>query len=159
MDLEPITSSTGELRKSGHPEERVQRPKKTSLRKLHLIIDFSQVMLEKDFPPSLIHAVLVRAIEFVQEFLELNPLSNIALSFLRDRKCDLLCNFKSSPNEIIEILEKYLKKNSISEDKFIEDVGKENEKVNITDIPNGKAEQINPQERSRWKTLSKPPSS
>ena len=112
--------------------------KKTSLRKLHLVLDFTQHMLEKDFNPNTLHMVLSKSIEFVEEFFELNPLSNIALSLIKDRKCLLQSTFKNNPSEIISILEHLKKKNNVSEETFLEDLNKDSEVVSTHDIPSGR---------------------
>lgn len=111
--------------------------KKTSLRKLHLVLDFTQIMLEKDFIPNTIYMVLSKAIDFVEEFFELNPLSNLALSLAKDRKCLLQTTFKNGPVELVAILEHLRKKNSISEEKFFEELNKDSEIVSTVDIPSG----------------------
>lgn len=137
MDIE-VGQPTKLSFRDGLVEKYRENSKKTSLRKLHLVIDFSQVMLDKDFNPNIIYMVLTKAIEFVTEFFELNPLSNIALSMMKDRKCNLLCDFENNPNELVRILDNLRKKNSISEDKFFEDLNKDSDtNVATTDIPSG----------------------
>ena len=59
------------------------------------------MMLEKDYNPNIVYVVLTRCIYFVQEFFELNPLSNIALSLMKDKKCIPVCGFKNSSTELV----------------------------------------------------------
>lgn len=135
MDIE--YTQTNATKRDSIVEKAQLNSKKTSLRKLHLVIDFTQQMLEKDFNPNTLYMVLSKAIEFVEEFFELNPLSNMALSLIKDRKCVLQSNFKNSPSEIISILEHLKKKNSVNEETFFEDFNKDSEVVSTIDIPSG----------------------
>lgn len=135
MDIEiatPAKTRMDPLEKS--PKETAN---KTSLRKMHLVIDFSQIMLEKDFFPNTIHMVLSKTTDFIQEFFELNPLSNMALSIMKDKKCVLLSNFKNNPSELLQIVENLRKKNSIAEEKFFEELNKDSEVAGKEDIPSG----------------------
>jgi Ssl1-like len=140
MDLESVNgipvSSTRETREMILRKHQ-RASMKTSLRKLHLVIDFSQIMLDPDFLPNTIFMVLGKCIEFVQEFFELNPLSNIALSILKDKKCMLLCPFKNGPSEIIKILTRLREKNRLGEDVYTEE-HKDSEGAHTADIPSGR---------------------
>lgn len=135
MDIE--FSQTNATKRDSIIEKAKISSKKTSLRKLHLVIDFSQQMLEKDFIPNTLYMVLSKAIEFVEEFFELNPLSNLALSLIKDRKCLLQSNFKNNPSELISIMENLKKKNSTNEETFLEDLNKDSEALSTHDIPSG----------------------
>ena len=67
MDIEATQTNT--LKRDSILEKaRLSYSKKTSLRKLNLVIDFTQHMLEKDFIPNTMYMVLTKAIEFVEEF-------------------------------------------------------------------------------------------
>lgn len=118
-------------------QKHIKASMKTSLRKLHLVIDFSQIMLDPDFLPNTIFMVLGKCIDFVQEFFELNPLSNIALSILKDKKCILLCPFKNGPAEIVRILTRLREKNRLGEDVYTEE-HKDTEGAHTADIPSGR---------------------
>lgn len=137
MDIEE--AQTNAVKRESIIEKAKLASKKTSLRKLHLVVDFTQQMLEKDFIPNTLYMVLSKAIEFVEEFFELNPLSNIALSLVKDRKCLLQCGFKNSPSELISIMEHLKKKNSVNEETFLEDLNKDAEALSTHDIPSGRA--------------------
>ena len=135
MDIED--TQTNAFKRNSIIEKANLSNKKTSLRKLHLVVDFTQHMLEKDFTPNTVHMVLSKTVEFVEEFFELNPLSNIALSLIKDRKCVLQSTFKNNPNELISIMEQLKKKNSMIEETFLEDLNKDSEAVSTCDIPSG----------------------
>lgn len=142
MDLESVngvslSSRFGQREMILEKQSRVST--KTSLRKLHLVIDFSQIMLDPDFIPNTVFMVLGKCIEFVQEFFELNPLSNIALSILKDKKCVLICPFKNGPSEIVKILTRLREKNRLGEDVYTEE-HKDSEGAHTADIPSGKLE-------------------
>lgn len=136
MDIERPSYNNMEKRDSIMEKYNVNY-KKTSLRKLHLVIDFSKNTLDKDFQPNIIYMVLSKAIDFVQEFFELNPLSNIALSILKDKKCILLANLKNNPAEIVSVLENLRKKNSLSEDNLFEEFNKDPDAGTAADVPSG----------------------
>lgn len=139
MDIEYQKASTasGAVRSSNTAEAKKEGVTKTSLRKLHLVIEFSQIMLERDYPPNTIHNVLSKCIGFVEEFFELNPMSNIAVSLLKDRKCHLLINFTNNPKDITCEFERLMKKNSVGDDKFAEDFNKDADASGSQDIPSG----------------------
>lgn len=137
MDIENTNTQIITFRRDQVLEKYRENSKKTSLRKLHLVLDFTQNMMEKDFNPNTIYVVLTRAIEFIEEFFELNPLSNVALSLAKDRKCILQTAFKNSPTELVALMEHLRKKNSVSEDKFFEELNKDSDVVSTVDIPSG----------------------
>lgn len=138
MDIENSNTQATTFRRDLVLEKYRENSKKTSLRKLHLVLDFTQNMMEKDFNPNTIYVVLSKAIDFVEEFFELNPLSNIALSLAKDRKCILQTSFKNSPTELVALMEHLRKKNSVSEDKFFEELNKDSDVVSTVDIPSGR---------------------
>lgn len=110
---------------------------KTSLRKLHLVLDYSKNMLDRDFLPTVVYMVLSKAIDFVQEFFELNPLSNLAISTMRDRKCNLVVNFKNNPTDLVAALENLRKKNNLGEDNLFEEFNKDPDADASLDVPLG----------------------
>jgi hypothetical protein len=110
---------------------------KTSLRKVHLVLDYSKNMLDRDFLPNTIYMVLTKAIEYVQEFFELNPLSNLAISTMRDRKCNLVVNFKNNPTDLVAALENLRKKNNLGEENLFEEFNKDPDADASLDIPLG----------------------
>lgn len=75
------------------------------IRHLLLVLDLSESMLEKDFRPSRFHAVLMYAQQYVREFFEQNPISQLSVLAMHDGLCVRLSELSGNPNDHISMLQ------------------------------------------------------
>ncbi|KAL5332210.1 Ssl1-like-domain-containing protein [Aspergillus crustosus] len=75
------------------------------IRHVILILDLSQSMLEKDLRPTRYHLTLRYAQEFVREFFEQNPISQIGVLGLRDGLALRVSNLSGNPTEHISAIQ------------------------------------------------------
>ncbi|KAH3684909.1 hypothetical protein WICPIJ_004106 [Wickerhamomyces pijperi] len=74
------------------------------IRNLILVIDLSTVMMEKDLRPNR-HALAVEnAIQFVTEFFDQNPISQLGIIIMRNGLAQLVSQVSGSPQEHIDAL-------------------------------------------------------
>ncbi|KAK8151908.1 Ssl1-like-domain-containing protein [Phyllosticta citribraziliensis] len=76
------------------------------IRHVVLIIDQSEAMLDKDFRPNRYLAVLKYAQEFVGEFFEQNPISQMSIMGMYDGFCNRVSELSGNPNDHITPLRK-----------------------------------------------------
>ncbi|OMP85368.1 TFIIH basal transcription factor complex p47 subunit, partial [Diplodia seriata] len=76
------------------------------IRHVVLVIDQSEAMLEKDFKPSRYAAVLKYAQEYVREFFEQNPISQLCVMSMYDGLCNRVSELSGNPNDHIGPLQR-----------------------------------------------------
>ncbi|KAK8160449.1 Ssl1-like-domain-containing protein [Phyllosticta citrichinensis] len=76
------------------------------IRHVVLVIDQSEAMLDKDFRPNRYLAVLKYAQEFVGEFFEQNPISQMSIMGMYDGFCNRVSELSGNPNDHITPLRK-----------------------------------------------------
>ncbi|XBW35678.1 hypothetical protein QEN19_001249 [Hanseniaspora menglaensis] len=74
------------------------------IRSLIIIIDVSQTMAEKDYRPSRFQNVLTNTIHFIQEFFNMNPISQIGVVSLKDGLAHVISPLNGSPKFHIDAL-------------------------------------------------------
>ncbi|KAG9290909.1 hypothetical protein G9A89_011059 [Geosiphon pyriformis] len=83
------------------------------LRHLYLILDLSEVMLEKDLRPSRLELTLSYAEQFIIEYFDQNPISQLGIIVTRDGLADKLTDLSGNPMDHIRALKS--KKNTDTE--------------------------------------------
>ncbi|OJD31855.1 tfiih basal transcription factor complex p47 subunit [Diplodia corticola] len=76
------------------------------IRHVVLVIDQSEAMLEKDFKPTRYSATLKYAQEYVREFFEQNPISQLSVMSMYDGLCNRVSELSGNPNDHIGPLQK-----------------------------------------------------
>lgn len=74
------------------------------IRSMIIIIDMSQTMAEKDYRPSRFQSVLNYTIQFLQEFFNMNPISQIGVISLKDGLAQVISPLNGSPKFHIDAL-------------------------------------------------------
>jgi transcription initiation factor TFIIH subunit 2 len=75
------------------------------IRHLVVVIDFSTAMLEKDFRPTR-HLLTIRYVqEFVTEYFEQNPISQLGIIGMRDGLAVRVSDMSGNPNDHISALQ------------------------------------------------------
>ncbi|KAI3422512.1 hypothetical protein GPALN_013018 [Globodera pallida] len=85
-----------------------RRPAKIRLgimRYVHLAVDCSSAILSADFFPSRLAVALECLRNFVDKFFLLNPLSQMGLIAVRDKRAERICAFTSSVQPLVEALQ------------------------------------------------------
>lgn len=75
------------------------------IRHLILVLDLSQSMAEKDMRPTRYHLALRYAREFVREFFEQNPISQLGVIGMRDGLAVRISDMSGNPTEHISAIE------------------------------------------------------
>nr|CAG4643949.1 EOG090X05VA [Lepidurus arcticus] len=76
------------------------------MRHLFLIIDFSECMLLQDFKPTRQRCVLKLLEEFIQEFFDQNPISQMSILITRNKRAEKITELAGNPRKHIEALQK-----------------------------------------------------
>ncbi|KAF4313500.1 von Willebrand factor type A [Botryosphaeria dothidea] len=76
------------------------------IRHVVLVLDQSEAMLEKDFKPTRYAAVLKYAQEYVREFFEQNPISQLSVMTMYDGLCSRVSELSGNPMDHIAPLQK-----------------------------------------------------
>ncbi|KAI1112754.1 Ssl1-like-domain-containing protein [Nemania sp. NC0429] len=79
------------------------------IRHLVLVLDMSFAMLEKDLLPSRHQLSMAYATEFVQEYFEQNPISQLAIIGMRDGIAVRISDMSGNPGDHLEKLETWVK--------------------------------------------------
>ncbi|KAG7699824.1 hypothetical protein KL930_004933 [Ogataea haglerorum] len=74
------------------------------IRTMVLVLDFSNVMMEKDFRPNRVSVMISNAIEFVGEFFDQNPISQLSIVIMRNGIAQLVSEVSGNPHDHIEAL-------------------------------------------------------
>lgn len=74
------------------------------IRHLFLIIDLSEAMNEKDLRPSRVELSLTYAQQFVIEFFDQNPISQLGIIITRDGIAEKLTELSGNPTDHIKVL-------------------------------------------------------
>jgi transcription initiation factor TFIIH subunit 2 len=75
------------------------------IRNVILVLDFSSAMLEKDLRPNRYRLMLNYAIEFVSEFFDQNPISQLGIVGMRDGLAILVSELDSNPQQHLQALQ------------------------------------------------------
>nr|CAG4651814.1 EOG090X05VA [Triops cancriformis] len=76
------------------------------MRHLFLIVDFSESMLLQDFKPTRQRCVLKLLEEFVQEFFDQNPVSQMSILITRNKRAEKVSELAGNPRKHILALQK-----------------------------------------------------
>lgn len=79
------------------------------IRTMVLVLDYSQVMREKDFRPNRSSMMISYAIEFVSDFFDQNPISQLSIVIMRNGLAQAVSEVSGNPNDHIEALKKLKK--------------------------------------------------
>ncbi|KAI0464548.1 transcription initiation factor TFIIH subunit [Komagataella kurtzmanii] len=74
------------------------------IRSMVLVIDFSKVMSEKDLRPNRAALTISNAIEFVNNFFDQNPISQLGIVLMRNGIATLVSEVSGNPNDHVEAL-------------------------------------------------------
>ncbi|ANZ73864.1 BA75_00821T0 [Komagataella pastoris] len=74
------------------------------IRSMVLVIDFSKVMSEKDLRPNRAALTISNAIEFVNNFFDQNPISQLGIVLMRNGIATLVSELSGNPNDHVEAL-------------------------------------------------------
>ncbi|ODV93621.1 hypothetical protein PACTADRAFT_51397 [Pachysolen tannophilus NRRL Y-2460] len=101
--LETIVSGLVEARKKRYLKN-VTPFQRGIIRTLILVLDFSAVMAEKDLRPNRASLTILYAIEFVNEYFDQNPISQLGIVIMRNGLATLVSEVSGNPNDHIEAL-------------------------------------------------------
>jgi transcription initiation factor TFIIH subunit 2 len=76
------------------------------IRTMVLVLDYSSVMREKDFRPNRSSMMISYAIEFVSDFFDQNPISQLSIVIMRNGLAQAVSEVSGNPNDHIEALKK-----------------------------------------------------
>ncbi|KAI8964978.1 TFIIH basal transcription factor complex, subunit SSL1 [Daldinia sp. FL1419] len=79
------------------------------IRHLVLVLDMSFAMLEKDLLPSRYELTMVYASQFVREYFEQNPISQLAIIGMRDGVAVRISDMSGNPTDHLEKLQRWTK--------------------------------------------------
>ena len=96
----PLISRRGRLLKDTTPLQR------GIIRHLIIVLDLSMTTAEKDLRPSRYLLSIKYAQEFVQEYFEQNPISQLGFIGLRDGLAVRISDLSGNPNDHVEALQK-----------------------------------------------------
>ncbi|KAF2454423.1 Ssl1-like-domain-containing protein, partial [Lineolata rhizophorae] len=75
------------------------------IRHVALVLDMSEAMLEKDMRPTRFAVMINYAIEYVREFFEQNPISQVSVMGMHDGICVRISELSGNPNDHIEAIQ------------------------------------------------------
>jgi transcription initiation factor TFIIH subunit 2 len=77
------------------------------IRHVILVLDMSEAMAQKDYLPTLFRAVIKLAIEFVREFFEQNPISQLGIQGMRDGVAVRISEMGGNPADHVDKLREW----------------------------------------------------
>eukprot|EP00917_Polyrhabdina_sp_WS-2016_P032949 GHVP01070244.1.p1 GENE.GHVP01070244.1~~GHVP01070244.1.p1 ORF type:complete len:417 (+),score=58.43 GHVP01070244.1:286-1536(+) len=77
------------------------------IRNMVLCFDFSSAMIDIDYKPDRVTCAMHLAKQFIIQFFSSNPISQLALIAVQDGSTYVLCNFSSSPQDIVAALDQF----------------------------------------------------
>ncbi|GMM30114.1 TFIIH/NER complex subunit [Martiniozyma asiatica (nom. inval.)] len=76
------------------------------IRMMVLVLDYSAVMREKDFRPNRGSLTVTNAMDFIVEFFDQNPISQLSILIMRNGVAQVVSDVSGNPNDHIEALRK-----------------------------------------------------
>ncbi|QPG73131.1 hypothetical protein FOA43_000436 [Brettanomyces nanus] len=76
------------------------------IRALVLVLDFSKVMREKDLRPNRASMMISYSIDFVNEFFDQNPISQLSIVIMKNGLAQIVSEVSGNPHDHIEALKK-----------------------------------------------------
>ncbi|OLL23888.1 TFIIH basal transcription factor complex p47 subunit [Neolecta irregularis DAH-3] len=76
------------------------------IRHLILILDLSSAMAEKDMRPTRYQLTITYSIDFINEYFEQNPISQLGVLGMKDGKCSRVSDLSGNPHDHILALQK-----------------------------------------------------
>lgn len=76
------------------------------IRTMVLVLDYSSVMREKDFRPNRSSMMISYGIEFISDFFDQNPISQLSIVIMRNGLAQVVSEVSGNPNDHIEALKK-----------------------------------------------------
>lgn len=76
------------------------------IRTMVLVLDYSYVMREKDFRPNRSSMMISYTIEFVSDFFDQNPISQLSIVIMRNGLAQVVSEVSGNPNDHIEALKR-----------------------------------------------------
>ena len=103
-DMASLVASIVEARKKRTAKKNITPYQRGIIRSLILTLDCSEAMLEKDLRPSR-HAMIIQyAIDFVHEFFDQNPISQVGIIIMRNGLAQLVSQVSGNPQDHIDAL-------------------------------------------------------
>ncbi|KAL1405100.1 hypothetical protein Q8F55_008723 [Vanrija albida] len=79
--------------------------RRSLVRHMFIIVDLTESMMDKDFRPTRFELTLQYLRAFVVEWFDQNPLGQVGVIYLRDRKAHILVPMGGSPQDVVAALE------------------------------------------------------
>lgn len=103
-DMSSLAASIIESRKKRTAQKNITPYQRGIIRTMVLVLDCSESMLEKDMRPNR-HVMMVQyAIDFVHEFFDQNPISQIGIVSMRNGLAQLISQVSGNPQDHIDAL-------------------------------------------------------
>ena len=103
-DMAALAASIIEARKKRTAQKNITPYQRGIIRTLILVLDCSEAMLEKDMRPNR-HAMLVQySIDFVHEFFDQNPISQIGIVSMRNGLAHMISQVSGNPQDHVDAL-------------------------------------------------------
>ncbi len=103
-DMATLVASIVEARKKRAAKSDVTPYQRGIIRTLILTIDSSEAMLEKDLRPNRHAMIIQQAIDFVHEFFDQNPISQMGIVTMRNGLAQLVSQVSGNPQDHIDAL-------------------------------------------------------
>lgn len=103
-DMAALAASIMEARKKRTAQKNITPYQRGIIRTLILVLDCSEAMLEKDMRPNR-HAMLIQySIDFVHEFFDQNPISQIGIVSMRNGLAHMISQVSGNPQDHVDAL-------------------------------------------------------
>lgn len=103
-DMAALAASIVEARKKRTAQKNITPYQRGIIRTLILVLDCSEAMLEKDMRPNR-HAMLIQySIDFVHEFFDQNPISQIGIVSMRNGLAHMISQVSGNPQDHVDAL-------------------------------------------------------
>ncbi|CCH60165.1 hypothetical protein TBLA_0C03620 [Henningerozyma blattae CBS 6284] len=103
-DMSTLVASIIEQRKKRATKKIITPYQRGIIRTLVLVLDCSEIMLEKDLRPNRYSMSLQYAIDFVHEFFDQNPISQMGVIIMRNGLAHLVSQISGNPQDHIDSL-------------------------------------------------------
>lgn len=103
-NIAAIVASIVEARKKRAAEKTVTPYQRGIIRTLILVLDCSEAMMEKDLRPNRYAMTVQYAVDFIHEYFDQNPISQIGVVVMRDGLAQLISQVSGNPQEHIDAL-------------------------------------------------------
>ena len=111
-NIAALVASIVEARKKRAAEKTVTPYQRGIIRTLVLVLDCSEAMMEKDLRPTRYAMTVQYAIDFIHEYFDQNPISQLGIVVMKNGLAQLISQVSGNPQEHIDALKQLRKEDS-----------------------------------------------